>query len=56
METFSLSAFGRCVSQLPDVFKLGASPWINANAASADRLSEQVRRCPTGALSIAEKS
>lgn len=46
---------GRCVSQLPGVFKLGSSPWINVDGASAERLSEQVLRCPTGALTIAEQ-
>lgn len=46
---------GRCVSQLPGVFKLGANPWINLDGASAQRLSEQVLRCPTGALTVVEQ-
>jgi len=47
---------GRCVSQLPEVFKLGASPWINVDGASAQRLSEQVLLCPTGALTIVQQN
>lgn len=43
---------GRCVGQLPKVFKPGATPWINIEGAPADRLAEQVSRCPTGALSL----
>jgi len=43
---------GRCVGQLPSVFKLGASPWINVDGATAERLAEQVSRCPTGALTL----
>ncbi|RZJ73047.1 (4Fe-4S)-binding protein [Flavobacterium sp.] len=45
---------GRCVSQLPGVFKLKASPWINVDGASADALAEQVHRCPTGALTLVD--
>ncbi|MCO6148658.1 (4Fe-4S)-binding protein [Flavobacterium sp. NRK1] len=46
---------GRCVSQLPGVFRLGENPWINVDGASADRISEQVLRCPTGALTVVKQ-
>ncbi|MDE3250080.1 MAG: (4Fe-4S)-binding protein [Bacteroidota bacterium] len=42
---------GRCVTQLPSVFNLKAHPWVNVDGAEAERLAEQIRRCPTGALS-----
>lgn len=42
---------GRCVTQLPGVFNLKAHPWVEVNGADTERLAEQIRRCPTGALS-----
>jgi putative redox protein len=42
---------GRCVTQLPGVFNLKAHPWVDVNGAEAERLAEQIKRCPTGALS-----
>lgn len=43
---------GRCVTQLPQVFNLKAHPWINVSGADAQTITEQVAKCPTGALSI----
>ena len=40
-----------CVRGLPDVFDARRRPWVDAAAASADRIAETVCRCPTGALS-----
>lgn len=40
----------RCVSGLPEVFDVGARPWIRVEAAEADRIAETVATCPTGAL------
>ncbi|GEP94022.1 (4Fe-4S)-binding protein [Chitinophaga cymbidii] len=40
----------RCVSQLPEVFNVNAKPWIDVNGASTERIVEQVKRCPSGAL------
>lgn len=42
---------GRCVTQLPTVFNLQARPWINMQGASTEEIMEQVKKCPTGALS-----
>jgi uncharacterized Fe-S cluster protein YjdI len=39
-----------CVRGLPEVFDTSRRPWIQSDAAPADRLAEVVRRCPTGAL------
>ena len=42
---------GYCTDQLPEVFRGGAEPWIDPNGASGERIAEQTRRCPSGALS-----
>ena len=39
-----------CVKGLPDVFKPRESPWITIGAAATDQLVEQVKKCPSGAL------
>jgi uncharacterized Fe-S cluster protein YjdI len=39
-----------CVTGLPEVFDFDARPWIRVDEASADRIAEQVDRCPSGAL------
>ncbi|GCB44391.1 (4Fe-4S)-binding protein [Streptomyces sp. NL15-2K] len=39
-----------CVNSLPEVFDASRCPWIQPDAAPADRLAEVVRRCPSGAL------
>jgi uncharacterized Fe-S cluster protein YjdI len=41
----------RCVLGLGSVFNPQARPWINVDAASADRIIEQVKKFPSGALS-----
>lgn len=40
-----------CWHGLPDVFNPKIRPWINAEAASSAHIVEQVRKCPSGALS-----
>ena len=42
---------GECVRGLPSVFSLSRKPWIDVNAATAAAIIEQVKRCPSGALS-----
>ena len=42
---------GYCTDQLPEVFRMGVEPWIDADGASGERVAEQTRRCPSGALS-----
>ncbi|MEJ2482483.1 MAG: CDGSH iron-sulfur domain-containing protein [Gemmatimonadota bacterium] len=39
-----------CVRGLPEVFDTDRRPWIDADGAEADEVSEVIRRCPTGAL------
>lgn len=41
-----------CFKGLPEVFDPKARPWVNINGADAQRIVEQVRKCPSGALSI----
>ena len=40
----------RCWTQLPQVFKPGIRKWIDPNGAPAERIQEQVAKCPSGAL------
>lgn len=41
-----------CFKGLPEVFDPKARPWVNMAGADAQRIIEQVHRCPSGALSI----
>jgi uncharacterized Fe-S cluster protein YjdI/CDGSH-type Zn-finger protein len=41
----------RCAKGLPEVFDPSKIPWINPNNASTERIIEQVRKCPSHALS-----
>ncbi len=43
----------RCFTGLPEVFDPTGRPWIRIDAADAERIKEQVAKCPSGALSIA---
>ncbi|MFE3219668.1 (4Fe-4S)-binding protein [Streptomyces antimycoticus] len=39
-----------CVQGLPEVFDIAKRPWNQPGNATAERLAEVVRRCPSGAL------
>ena len=39
------------VPEVARAFSLSRKPWIDVNAASAAAIIEQVKRCPSGALS-----
>jgi uncharacterized Fe-S cluster protein YjdI len=41
---------GNCVRGLPAVFDVKARPWVRPDAASADQIAAQIRKCPSGAL------
>ena len=43
-----------CAKQLPEVFKPREKPWVQPENATKEQIIEQVGRCPSGALSIAE--
>lgn len=40
-----------CVNGLPQVFRPKDKPWIEVSGASTEELVEQVKKCPSGALS-----
>ena len=42
---------GICASGLPEVFRPKERPWINVDAANTEELVNQVKQCPSGALS-----
>lgn len=39
-----------CVRGAPEVFDVGARPWISPDAATPERVVDVVGRCPSGAL------
>ncbi len=43
---------GNCARGLPTVFKPKERPWIQVENASTQELIEQVKKCPSGALSF----
>jgi putative redox protein len=46
----------RCWKQLPEVFKPTIKKWIDPNGAPAERIREQVNRCPSGALEFVDNN
>ena len=44
-----------CWKGLLDVFDPRRSPWIDMDGAEAERIMEQVKKCPSGALSFERK-
>jgi len=47
---------GICVQMLPDVYDPKGKPWIQPENASIDELKNQIKQCPSGALSFYMKS
>jgi putative redox protein len=45
----------RCWTQLPEVFDPKIKKWINPDGAPAERIDQQIRKCPSGALSFINK-
>ncbi len=43
---------GICINGLPEVFDIKKKKWINADGASSEEMVEQVKKCPSGALSF----
>ena len=43
---------GICVKGLPGVFDNKRSPWIDTKQAAPNEIVEQVKKCPSGALSF----
>ncbi len=42
----------KCISGLPNVFDLNKRPWINAEGATTNEMIDQVKECPSSALSF----
>jgi len=42
---------GICVKLLPAVYKPKQAPWVTPENASTDQLINQIKQCPSGALS-----
>ncbi|MBS1599743.1 MAG: (4Fe-4S)-binding protein [Bacteroidetes bacterium] len=42
---------GNCVRGLPKVFDIKRKPWIDVNQSDSILIVEQVKKCPSGALS-----
>jgi putative redox protein len=40
-----------CFTQMPAVFNPQKSHWVNMDGASTEQIIEQVKKCPSGALS-----
>jgi uncharacterized Fe-S cluster protein YjdI len=45
---------GICARGLPQVFDPRKQPWIAPENATSEQIVAQVKRCPSGALTIAE--
>lgn len=43
---------GVCARGLPSVFQPKDRPWIKMDNASEEEIQEQVKKCPSGALSL----
>lgn len=41
-----------CFRGLPTVFNPSVRPWVNAMAAEPEKIIEQIKKCPSGALSF----
>lgn len=39
-----------CLAALPEVFDVTRRPWVDVNAADAEKVAAAIRLCPTGAL------
>jgi uncharacterized Fe-S cluster protein YjdI len=46
---------GICARGLFDVFNPGRKPWIDLTKAETEQIKEQIKKCPSGALSFVEK-
>lgn len=42
---------GVCVHMLPNVYRPQERPWIKIENAATEQLTEQIKQCPSGALS-----
>lgn len=43
---------GNCVRGLPEVFNTKETPWIKVQNSTTEKIIDQVKECPSGALSF----
>jgi uncharacterized Fe-S cluster protein YjdI len=41
---------GKCARELSDVFSFSIIPWINLDNSETEKIIDQIKRCPSGAL------
>lgn len=41
---------GLCAKQLSNVFRHSVIPWIDLDGAATDKIIQQIKKCPSGAL------
>ena len=46
---------GKCVQGLPQVFNVNQDPWINVNGADVAAITQTIKMCPSGALTLEEQ-
>jgi uncharacterized Fe-S cluster protein YjdI len=51
MATGAFIHLGNCARGLPEVFKPRDKPWITLENSITEKIIEQVKKCPSGALS-----
>jgi uncharacterized Fe-S cluster protein YjdI len=51
MATGAFIHSGNCARGLPEVFKPRDKPWITLENSITEKIIEQVKKCPSGALS-----
>lgn len=44
----------QCWKNLPEVFNRGVRPWINAGTIETKKITDQIDKCPSGALSYTQ--
>jgi uncharacterized Fe-S cluster protein YjdI len=42
---------GNCFGGLPEVFKPRERPWVQPEGSTTEKIIDQVKKCPSGALS-----
>lgn len=51
MATRTLHPFGICARGLPGVFQPKEKPWVKEHGAATQEIIDQIKKCPSGALS-----
>ena len=41
-----------CVNGFPEIFNIEKEPWVNLDSAKKEKLTEAVKKCPSGALKL----